>query len=77
MFRNIVGAMKNEKLPDICKCSNCVVDSICYKSVQSFRVTCLFTGCCLQETEIPCDYPENVLNCKGYNVELELNSVKI
>ena len=29
-----------------------------------------------QETEIPCDYPENVLNCKGYNVELELNSVK-
>ena len=32
--------------------------------------------CCLQETEIPCGFPENVLNCKGYNLELELNSVK-
>ena len=32
--------------------------------------------CCLQETETPIGFPENILNCKGYNIELELNSVK-
>ena len=32
--------------------------------------------CCLQETEIPMGFPESVLNCKGYNVELEQNTVK-
>ena len=29
--------------------------------------------CCLQETEIPDNFPENVLNTGGYNLELELN----
>ena len=32
--------------------------------------------CCLQETEIPVGYPENILNCGGYNLELEQNTVK-
>ena len=32
--------------------------------------------CCLQETEIPQGFPENVLNCGGYNVELEMNTTK-
>ena len=32
--------------------------------------------CCLQETEIPMGFPENILNCNGYNLELEMNTVK-
>ena len=32
--------------------------------------------CCLQEVEIPAGYPENILNCGGYNLELEKNSNK-
>ena len=32
--------------------------------------------CCLQETEIPDNFPEEVLNCGGYNLELELNDEK-
>ena len=30
--------------------------------------------CCLQETEIPVNYPETLLNCGGYNLELETNT---
>ena len=32
--------------------------------------------CCLQETEITTGFPENVLNCGGYNIELESNDSK-
>ena len=32
--------------------------------------------CCLQEMEIPMGYPENILNCNNYNLELENNSQK-
>ena len=32
--------------------------------------------CGLQETEIPMGFPENVLNSGGYNIELEVNTVK-
>ena len=32
--------------------------------------------CCLQETEIPDNYPENILNCGGFNLELEINGGK-
>ena len=32
--------------------------------------------CCLQETEIQVGFPENFLNCNGYNVELKMNTVK-
>ena len=32
--------------------------------------------CCLQETEIPFDFPEIVLNSGGYNLELENNDEK-
>ena len=32
--------------------------------------------CCLQETDIPNGFPENILNCGGYNIELEMNSEK-
>ena len=32
--------------------------------------------CCLQETEIPTNFPENVLNTGGYNLELEFNDGK-
>ena len=32
--------------------------------------------CALQETEIPMNYPENTLNFKNYNLELESNTVK-
>ena len=32
--------------------------------------------CCLQETEIPLNYPENILNCGDYTLELELNEDK-
>ena len=32
--------------------------------------------CCLQETEIPMGFPENILNSGEYNVELELNTEK-
>ena len=32
--------------------------------------------CCLQETEIQIGFPENILNCNGYNLELEMNTVK-
>ena len=27
--------------------------------------------CCLQETEVPMNYPVNVLNCNNYVLELE------
>ena len=32
--------------------------------------------CCLQETEIPNGFPENILSCGGYKLELEINSSK-
>ena len=32
--------------------------------------------CCLQETEVQSDFPENILNCSGYTLELELNDEK-
>ena len=32
--------------------------------------------CCLQETEIPSGYPEDILNCGGFNLELETNNNK-
>ena len=32
--------------------------------------------CCLQETEIPLGYPESILNCGRFNLELELNNTK-
>ena len=32
--------------------------------------------CCLQETEIPRGFPENILNCGGFTIELEKNDVK-
>ena len=32
--------------------------------------------CCLQETEIPKDFPERVLNCGGYTLELKQNKGK-
>ena len=32
--------------------------------------------CCLQETEIPLNFPENILSTGGYNLELELNDNK-
>ena len=32
--------------------------------------------CCLQETEVQIDFPENILNCNGYNIELEQNTEK-
>ena len=32
--------------------------------------------CCLQETEVPNNFPENVLNSGNYNIELKLNVVK-
>ena len=32
--------------------------------------------CCLQQTEIPKDFPENFLYCGGYNLELEINDTK-
>ena len=32
--------------------------------------------CCLQETEIPDNYPENIQNCGGFNLELEINGGK-
>ena len=32
--------------------------------------------CCLQETEVPLNFPEHVLNTGDYNLELELNDVK-
>ena len=33
-------------------------------------------ACCVQETEIPTDYPEEILDCNGYILELELNNQK-
>ena len=32
--------------------------------------------CCLQETEVPMNFPEKILNCGGYTLELENNSEK-
>ena len=32
--------------------------------------------CCLQETEILNNFPEKLLDCGGYTLELELNSEK-
>ena len=32
--------------------------------------------CALQETEVPINFPEKILNCGGYNIELELNNEK-
>ena len=32
--------------------------------------------CCLQETEIPNNFPENFLSTGGYNLELKLNDCK-
>ena len=33
-------------------------------------------ACCLQEMEIPMGFPENILNCCDYTIELEMNSEK-
>ena len=32
--------------------------------------------CCLQETDIPMNYPEEILNCGNFILELELNDEK-
>ena len=32
--------------------------------------------CCIQETEVQENFPENVLNTNDFNLELELNDVK-
>ena len=32
--------------------------------------------CCLQETEVLMNFPENILNTRNFNLELELNDVK-
>ena len=32
--------------------------------------------CCLQETEIQQGFPENILNCGNFNLELEINREK-
>ena len=32
--------------------------------------------CCLQEVEVQMNFPEKVLSCGGYNLELEQNSEK-
>ena len=32
--------------------------------------------CCLQETEIPTGFPENILNVGGFKIELEMNNEK-
>ena len=32
--------------------------------------------CCLQETEIVNGFPDNILNCGGFNIELETNTYK-
>ena len=32
--------------------------------------------CCLQETEIQVGFPESILNCGNYNIELENNLEK-
>ena len=32
--------------------------------------------CCLQETEIPMNFPEDILNCNNYVLELEQNTEK-
>ena len=32
--------------------------------------------CCLQETEVQMNFPEKVLNCGGFNLELEQNTSK-
>ena len=32
--------------------------------------------CCLQETEVIKDFPEHLLSCGGFNLELELNDMK-
>ena len=32
--------------------------------------------CCLQETEIQQGFPENILNCGDFNLELENNTEK-
>ena len=34
------------------------------------------SACCIQETEIPMNFPEEVLNCNEYVLELELNNLK-
>ena len=32
--------------------------------------------CCMQETEIPNNYPLNILNCNNYNLEIESSDAK-
>ena len=32
--------------------------------------------CCLQETEVPNNFPTNILNCNNYNLELECSDEK-
>ncbi len=34
------------------------------------------SACCVQETEIPINYPEEILDCNDYILELELNNLK-
>ena len=45
-------------------------------SVTDYLTANNIKACCLQETEIPNGFPENILNCGNYNVELELNTSK-
>ena len=32
--------------------------------------------CCLQETLVPLCFPEDLLNCGGFNIKLETNTLK-
>ena len=34
------------------------------------------SACCMQETEIQRDFPEDILNCNDYIIELEQNNLK-
>ena len=34
------------------------------------------SACCIRETDIPMNFPENVLDFNNYVLELELNSLK-
>ena len=44
--------------------------------VTNYLNTHSISVCCLQETEVSNGFPENILNCGNYNLELELNTTK-
>ena len=46
------------------------------ETVTDYLVSNNIQVCGLQETEIPLNFPVNVLNFGGYNIELEMNSAK-